>query len=122
MSIGKNIRDLRLNNDMTQAELGEKIGVTYMAVSQWENDRAEPRMGAIERMSQIFSVPKSAIIDDKPRVEYHLVTLEPDAQDEECELLELFRKSTPEWKKNILMTARAAAGQSESEKREAAPE
>ena len=34
-----------------------------MAVSQWENDRAVPRMGVIQRLSDHFKIPKSAIID-----------------------------------------------------------
>ena len=64
MSIGSKIRYYRTLAGMTQTELGEKCGVTYMAVSQWENDYAQPRMGAIETMSKLFGVKKSVLIDD----------------------------------------------------------
>lgn len=75
MSIGKNIRNLRISRNVTQEELGRAVGVSAMGVSQWENDRAEPRMGSIERLAAYFNVPKSAIIDDQPRYEYAAETL-----------------------------------------------
>ena len=36
MSIGENIKNLRLRNDMTQEELGNKVGVTISMISQIE--------------------------------------------------------------------------------------
>lgn len=64
MTIGDNIRKLRVANNMTQEEFGKIADVSSMAVSQWENDRAVPRMGAVQRMSDRFQVPKSEIIDE----------------------------------------------------------
>lgn len=49
---------------MTQADLAEVAGVTKNAVSQWENGRAEPRMGAIERMAACYGLKKSYLIED----------------------------------------------------------
>lgn len=63
MTIGKNIRRIRTSNDLTQEEFGAIAGVSSMAVSQWENDRAVPRMGAVQLISDYFSIPKSEIID-----------------------------------------------------------
>jgi transcriptional regulator with XRE-family HTH domain len=37
MSIGKNIAKFRKQLNLTQEELGEKLGVTNQAVSKWEN-------------------------------------------------------------------------------------
>lgn len=63
MSIGSNIKTLRLLNDMSQLELAEKLGVSDKAVSTWENDMKTPRMGTIQKMADLFGVAKSAIID-----------------------------------------------------------
>ena len=41
MSIGKNIRLLREQNNMSQEEFGRIAGVTDKAVSTWENDTKE---------------------------------------------------------------------------------
>ena len=37
--IGKYISDLRKENDMTQEQLAEKMGVTDKSISRWENGK-----------------------------------------------------------------------------------
>ena len=37
MKIGTNIRALRLRRELTQEQVAAKLGVTYQAVSKWEN-------------------------------------------------------------------------------------
>lgn len=64
MSIAANIKRLRESHHMTQGEFGKIAGVSSMAVSQWENGRAVPRMGAVEDLATFFGVPKGEIIDD----------------------------------------------------------
>lgn len=63
MSIGSNIKTLRLLNNMSQLELADKLGVSDKAVSTWENDIKTPRMGTIQKMADLFGIAKSAIID-----------------------------------------------------------
>ena len=64
MSIGDNIKRLRTSRGMSQAELGQIAGVSDKAVSTWESNIKVPRMGALEKISQYFGIPKSAILDD----------------------------------------------------------
>lgn len=64
MSIADNIKLLREQHGLSQHELGEIAGVTDKAVSTWELGLKTPRMGAIEKLSQHFNIPKSRIIDD----------------------------------------------------------
>ena len=42
MNIGNNIKQLRQQKNMTQEQIAEKLGVTYQAVSKWENDISCP--------------------------------------------------------------------------------
>lgn len=67
MTIGFNIRKIRETNNLTQEEFGKIAGVSSMAVSQWENERAVPRMGAVQMISDHFGIPKGRIIDDDPQ-------------------------------------------------------
>lgn len=67
MTIGKNIKRLRSKYGLTQEELGAIADVSSMAVSQWENDRAVPRMRAVQAIADHFKIPKSEIIDEEPR-------------------------------------------------------
>lgn len=64
MTIGENIRRIRSKAGLTQEEFGKIAGVSGMAVSQWENDRAVPRMGAVERIANALRIPKASIIDE----------------------------------------------------------
>lgn len=64
MSIASNIKRLRVDAGLSQAELGKIAGVTDKAVSTWEAGLKTPRMGAVEKMAAYFGVAKSAILDD----------------------------------------------------------
>lgn len=70
MTIGENIKRIREANNLTQEEFGKIADVSSMAVSQWENDRAVPRMGAVQAISDYFGIPKGEIIDDEQSVSF----------------------------------------------------
>lgn len=70
MTIGENIKMIREANNLTQEEFGKIADVSSMAVSQWENDRAVPRMGAVQAISDYFGIPKGEIIDDEQSVSF----------------------------------------------------
>ena len=42
MELGKKIKQLRLNKGVTQEVLANALGVTYQAVSRWENETTMP--------------------------------------------------------------------------------
>ena len=42
IKIGKFIKECRTQNNLTQMQLAEKLGITDRAVSKWENGRAMP--------------------------------------------------------------------------------
>lgn len=63
MTIAENIRRIRRSAGMTQEEFGKLAGVSSMAVSQWENGRAVPRMGAVEKIAASLRIAKSDIIE-----------------------------------------------------------
>lgn len=64
MSIAHNIKRLREAYGLSQAELGEIAGVTDKAVSTWEKGIKVPRMGAVQKLSDHFGIPKSRILDE----------------------------------------------------------
>ena len=64
MSIAENIKRIRLEHELSQADLGKIAGVSDKAVSTWELGIKIPRMGAVEKMANYFGIPKSAILDD----------------------------------------------------------
>ena len=64
MSIAENIKRIRAEHGLSQAELGKIAGVSDKAVSTWELGLKTPRMGAVEKMANYFGITKSAIVDD----------------------------------------------------------
>ena len=66
MSIAENIKKLREQHGLTQAEFGAIAGVSDKAVSTWENGTAEPRMGAIQKIAEHFHITKGSLVDDDP--------------------------------------------------------
>ena len=54
--VGKFIKELRKKNNLTQADLADKYGVTYQAVSKWENGINLPDISLLKEMSKDFNV------------------------------------------------------------------
>ena len=63
MSIGDNIKNLILKHNLSQSELASVVGVSDKAVSTWEQNKAVPRMGVIQKMADYFGLQKSDIIE-----------------------------------------------------------
>ena len=55
--IGKFIAELRKNKHMTQAELGEKLGVTNKTVSRWENGNYMPDLSLLAQLARDLGHP-----------------------------------------------------------------
>lgn len=91
MRIGESIRKLREENGLTQDQLGRIAGVSSMAVSQWENGRAVPRMGSIQMMADYFGVPKSKIMGDEISEKQIRFGITDRLMPDERELLDLYR-------------------------------
>ena len=64
MGIGNNIKKVRTDNNLTQEEFAKRLGVTFSAISQWETNRAAPRMGMVQKISDLFGVSKADLIAD----------------------------------------------------------
>ena len=61
--VGKFIKDLRKQNNLTQKDLADKYGVTYQAVSKWENGKNIPDISLIRQMSKDFNISVEDILD-----------------------------------------------------------
>ena len=55
-AMGQIIRRLRKNKNLTQEELAEQLGVTFQAVSKWENGTAMPDISQIVPIAGVFGV------------------------------------------------------------------
>lgn len=65
IKVGNFIKKLRIDNNLTQKELADKYGVTYQAVSKWENGINLPDISLLREMSKDFNISIENILDGK---------------------------------------------------------
>ena len=70
----RELRALRAGAGMTQQDLADKLGVTHISVSRWENGKTIPSPRYIKRMADIFGVAGKDIF-------FNLITTKVDKED-----------------------------------------
>jgi len=65
--IGQFIKKIREENKLTQKELADKLGVTYQAVSKWENGKNVPDISILKEMSKMFNIDIDEILDGEKK-------------------------------------------------------
>lgn len=63
ITIGTKIKELRCNRKLTQEELGYALGVSFQAVSKWENNIALPDISLIPSIASFFAVSIDELFD-----------------------------------------------------------
>ena len=71
--VGRFIRELRIEKEMTQQELAEKLGVTDSAISKWENGRGAPDISYLIPLSNELNITILELLrmDIKKRQNFH---------------------------------------------------
>ena len=72
---GKIISRLRKENNMTQAELGAHLNVSYQAVSKWENDLSQPDFSTMVQIAELFHAPLSVFTEESVEADPHTSVL-----------------------------------------------
>lgn len=102
-SVGENIKELRERLNLSQNQLGERIGKSRTAIWQYEHGYTYPRMGTVEKLAHALGVDKTAIIGNGPRIEYAVIDIKSIP---EQEMLNIMRNVTPEGLNQLMIYAR----------------
>ena len=89
------IRELRLENNLTQKELAEKISSTSKNIWAYENQISIPPLDVLIKLADFFNCSIDYLAnhsDDFGNVVIHTTAPAPQLSDEEKELLENYRK------------------------------
>lgn len=62
IKIGKFISDCRKEKGLTQEQLGEKLGITFKAVSKWENGKGLPDPSIMIELSNILGITVNELL------------------------------------------------------------
>lgn len=72
MATGERIKAARRKANLTQKELGEKLGISYQSVAQWENNLRNPKYETLQRIAQVLDTSVSDLMgvtwEDAPSV------------------------------------------------------
>lgn len=61
-TLGKRLKELRIEKGLTQVELARAIGVGKSIISMWEKDQCEPGASKIDALALYFNVTCDYII------------------------------------------------------------
>ena len=56
MNLSDNLKRIRKENNLSQEELAEKLGVSRQSVSKWESNSAYPEMDKLIQISKMFNI------------------------------------------------------------------
>lgn len=75
MNIGKFIQELRKENNMTQEELAEKLGVTSKSVSRWENGKTMPDISLFNSLAAELNCTVSELLNGQKMTKEELLDM-----------------------------------------------
>lgn len=66
--VGRKISMLRREQNMTQMELADKLGISFQAVSNWERGNTMPDIGKLPELAEIFKVTTDELLGGAPEL------------------------------------------------------
>ena len=63
--IANTIKEIRKNNNFTQRDLANELGVTYQAVSKWENGKNIPDIEILKLICNKYKIDINELLDNK---------------------------------------------------------
>ncbi len=93
--IGNRIKELRKERGMTQEQLADLVGISFQAISKWENNIALPDITLVPKLAQIFGVSTDDLFS------FHLREMQKEIE-EYADRAYRFRESDPGEGRRIL--------------------
>ncbi len=63
MNLANNLRKIRKENNLSQEQLAEKLGVSRQSVSKWESEQAYPEMEKMIQICDLFDITMDELIN-----------------------------------------------------------
>lgn len=79
--VGKFISSLRKEKNMTQASLGEKLGVSNRSVSKWENGDGMPDVALLKDLADLFGITVDELLSGEKKEIAELKVTEIESKD-----------------------------------------
>ncbi len=60
----ENLKIARKDNNLTQKQVADKLGVVESCYANWEQGRTEPSIAMLRKLSKIFNISIDELIND----------------------------------------------------------
>lgn len=105
MSFADNIKRLRLQDGLLQAQLAKALGVSKSTVSMWETGERTPTLETLESIADYFNVDLNVLWGDDKKP----VTIEDDGLTaEEREVIRTLRSAPPDVRRHLMAFLKSA--------------
>ncbi len=64
MNLANNIKKIRKENNLSQEQLAEKLGVSRQSVSKWESEQAYPETEKIIQICELFNISMDELLNE----------------------------------------------------------
>ena len=65
MSFGSKILEIRLERNLSQEELAERLNVSRLTIHRWENDKSAPNINQVKALCEVLGVSTSYFFEEK---------------------------------------------------------
>lgn len=72
MTIGKKLKEARIQSDITQEKVSEEIQVSRQTISNWENEKTYPDIISIIKLSNLYNISLDELLKDDVEIIKHL--------------------------------------------------
>lgn len=88
ITVSERIKQLRVDNNLTQSELAEKVGLTYVQIGRYEKGKSNPSSDVLQKLAAVLGTSTDYLMNGKTeQVEAQLVDKELIKQFQEVEKL-----------------------------------
>jgi transcriptional regulator with XRE-family HTH domain len=88
ITVTERIKQLRVENNLTQSELAEKVGLTYVQIGRYEKGKSNPSSDVLQKLASVLGTSTDYLMNGKTeQVEAQLVDKELIKQFQEVEKL-----------------------------------
>ncbi|RUT67493.1 XRE family transcriptional regulator, partial [Flavobacterium cupreum] len=76
-TISERIKQLRTENNLTQSELAEKVGLTYVQIGRYEKGKSNPSSDVLQKLASVLGTSTDYLMNGKTgQVEAQLTDME----------------------------------------------
>ena len=69
MTLGEKIKHARIQNNLSQEELANKLCLSRSAIAKWENNKGMPDIMNLKALAELFQVSVDYLVDDTANVD-----------------------------------------------------